>query len=1063
MNGLVRWFAANSVAANLLMVLILATGALTVPRILVEVFPELSSDLVTIQVPYPGATPSEVEESICVRIEEAIWDVEGVEEITSRAAEGVGTVTVEVRTDADVRNVLDDIKVRVDALDTLPQQAERPVVSELVPRRPVIDVAVYGDLDELTLRKAAERVRDELSALPELSQVELSGVRPYEVAIEVSEPDLRRYGTSFAEVAAAVRRSSVELPGGTLRTRGGEIVLRTDGKAETAEAFEQLILRTNPDGTRLLLSDVARVVDGFAETDQRSRFDGSPSAQVRVFRVGDQSAIEVAKAVSAYVAQAGERMPDGVSISTWQDQSLILRDRLRLMIENGLTGLLFVFVVLALFLRFRLAIWVALGIPISFLGALALLPQLGASINLISLFAYILVLGIVVDDAIVVGEAIHRRQQLGEDPAEAARKGALEVARPVVFAILTTVVAFLPMALLDGFSGKIWYIIPAVVIPTLVFSLIESLLILPAHLSHPSPLLDRLGQRFPFALWIRFQDSIARGLDRFRDGVFVPSLRVALRLRYATLAGGAVALALTLELIIGRHLRFDFLPPVEADNMAAQITMPLGTPVERTAEAVERIEAGIEALEREYAGQDLIRHWFTAVGSQPFRTEQSSNGGRISTGFSGAHLGEVNVELAPSEQRDVTSAELARRWRELVGEVPGAVELSFVSDLISSAKPIQLRLQSADDDELRRLTTEVIDRLEAIPGVYGISTSLREGKEEFRLSLRPEGEALGLRLADLAQQVRQAYYGEEAQRLQRGRDDLKVMVRYPESQRRSLEDVDRMRVRTAEGAELGLWEVARVERTRGASSIDRADRMRSIEVSAEVDETVADPNAVRAQLDRETLATLFADRPGARYSFVGEAQEQVDTIQDLSRLYSLALLGIFALMAIPFRSYLQPGIVMAAIPFGLVGAVGGHLLTGYQLSMISVLGVVALGGVVVNDSLVLVDFVNRERERHPKRHPSDSAIEACTTRFRPIILTSATTFAGLTPLMLERSVQAQFLVPMAISLAFGVAFATFITLGLVPSLYLVLEDLRSLTARLARKLGLHHEPDSAAR
>lgn len=1048
MNGSVKWFASNPVAANLMMVLILVTGVLTVPKILVEVFPELSTDMVTISVPYPGATPDEIEDSLCVRIEEAIWDVEGVEQITARAAEGLATLTVEIRTDSNVRNVLDDIKVRIDAIDTFPEEAEEPIVSELVPKRPVIDVALYGNVGERALREAAERVRDELSTLPGLSQVSLSGVRPYEISIEVSEAALQRFGLTFDEVAAAVRLSSIELPGGQLRTRGGDLVLRTDGKAENEADFRSLPLRTNADGTRLLLGDVANVVDGFADTDERSRFDGVPSSQVRVYRVGDQSAIEVASTVKAYVDEVRDRLPAGISVSTWQDQSLILKDRLRLMIENGLTGLALVFVVLALFLRFRLAIWVALGIPISFLGAIAVLPHLGGSINLISLFAYILVLGIVVDDAIVVGESIHKRQEKGERHDEAATRGALDVARPVSFAILTTVVAFLPMAMLSGFSGKIWFIIPAVVIPTLLFSLVESLWILPAHLSHPSPRLDALATRRPFVWWVRFQDGFAESLDRLRDQVFAPLLHVGLRYRYATVAAGLMALVVTFELILGRHLRFDFLPPVEADNMAAQLTMPLGTPIERTSRAVEQIERGIEQLVEESEGSGLIRHWFTAVGNQPFRTDQNSNGGRVGAAYSGAHLAEVNVELLPSEYRDVTSRDLAARWRELVGEIPGAVELSFVSDLISNAKPIQIRLQGADEVALRELTTDLRVELGTIPGVYGISDTFREGKQEFRLETKPQAEALGLRMSDLARQVRQGFYGEEAQRLQRGRDDVKVMVRYPEQERRSLADVDDLRIRTPFGAALGLSDVATVEHTRGAATIDRADRMRSIEVTAEVDETQGDPNAIRARLADTILPALVDAHPGTSFGFVGETQEQADTLEELATFYLLALIAIYALMAIPFKSYLQPLIVMAAIPFGLVGAVGGHVLTGYQLSMISVLGFLALGGVVVNDSLVLVDFVNRERERRPDRHASSAAYEACMSRFRPILLTSLTTFAGLTPLMLEQSVQAQFLVPMAISLAFGVAFATFVTLGLVPSLYLILEDLRALPGRI---------------
>ncbi|QDU66568.1 efflux RND transporter permease subunit [Engelhardtia mirabilis] len=1051
MDKWIRWFAGNGVAANLLMALILVAGVVTIPTIQVEVFPELSSDMVTIQVPYPGAAPEETEQSICVRIEEAIWDVSGVEEITSTAAENMATVTVEVRSDADAREVLDDVKVRVDAIDTFPDEAEQPIVAELVTRKPVIDVTVFGSTDEFTLRRLAERVREELSALPEISQAQLAGAPPYEISIEVSEDSLRQFGLTFDEVTAAVRRGSIELPGGSVKTRGGEILLRTAGRAKEREAFEALVVRTAPDGSRLTVGDVAQVVDAFADTDERTRFDGLPSAQIRVYRVGDQNALEIAAAVRDYVERTRLDLPQGLNIDTWQDQSIILRDRLRVMIQNGLSGLGLVFVVLALFLRFRLALWVALGIPVSFLGALAMLPHLGGSINLISLFAFILVLGIVVDDAIVVGESVHRFQERGEGGIKGSRRGALDVSQPVQFAIFTTVLAFVPMALLDGFSGRIWFIIPAVVIPTLLFSLIESLLILPAHLAHSSHLLDRLSERPPFVWWVRFQKRIADGQETFVDRFFTPTLRAALRFRYATLSAGLVALALTLETVAGGHIRFDFMPPVEADNVAAQVSMPLGTPIERTAAAAAQLEAAIVELKDELAAEgqpDLIRHWFTAVGSQPFRGDQSSNGGRIGGSFSGEHLAEVTLELAPAQEREVPSLEIAKRWRDLVGEIPGAIELEFDSDLIASGKPVHVRLQSTDTSRLRALTDDLRAELRDLPGVFAIADTFREGKRELRLDVKPQAQALGLSRAELARQVRQGFYGDEAQSIQRGRDDVDVMVRYPKDERLSLADVAAMRVRTPDGGEVPFGEVATAFETRGDSTIMRADRMRAIEVTADVDDAMADPNAVRARLQEEILPRLVAAYPGSRWSMVGEQQEQAETISQLARLYAVALLGIFALMAIPFRSYFQPLIVMSAIPFGLVGAVGGHLLTGYQLSMISVLGVVALGGVVVNDSLVLVDFVNRERIAHPHKSASQAAIDACRTRFRPILLTSLTTFAGLTPLMLERSVQAKFLIPMAISLAFGVAFATFITLGLVPSLYLIQEDARGLVQRL---------------
>ena len=1043
LRGPLAWLARNSVAANLLMALLIAGGLAALPEVQVEVFPEIASDRVVISVPYPGASPEELEGTVLVKLEEEVWDVDGIEEITSTAVEGLASVQIEVRSGVDARRVLDDVKVRVDAIETFPEEAERPRVEEVVLRKPVIDVALFGPATERALKRLAEDVRDELTALEGVTQADLVNVRPYQITIELSEEALVRHGLAFERVAAAVRRSSLDLPGGSLRTAGGEVLLRVESQAYSGEEFAALPLLERPDGTRLVLGDVARIDDGFAETDQQSRFDGQPAAQVRVYRVGDQSALEVARAVREYVDAKRGELPGGLSIAVWQDQSVILADRLSLMLRNGFQGLALVFAVLALFLRFRLAIWVSIGIPIAFLASLATAPALGVSINLVSLFAYILVLGIVVDDAIVVGESVHREQERGETDVLHAVRGARRVAGPVVFAVLTTVVAFLPMAMLEGFTGRLWRIIPLVVIPTLLASLVESLAILPAHLSHPSAWMARWARRAPFRWWVRFQGAFAAALEGFAQRIYLPFVRHALHWRYAVLGGGVGLVLVTVAVVLSGRLRFEFFPAVEADLVAAQVRLPEGTPVERTREVALVLEQTsrevLAELEAE-SGEELLRHSLTALGSQPFRADQSANGGRIGEQFTGANLGEVTLELQPAEVRSVSSTEIARRWRERVGELPGVSELEFVADLISSGKPVHVRFGARTEEELTLLSARFRERLAAYPGVYGISDTLRGGQTELTLDLTDEGRAAGLSRADLALQLRSAFFGLEAQRVQRGRDEVEVRVRYPADRRRALTDLESMRIRTATGLELPFASAVRVTEGRGATVLQRADRRRSIEVTADVDPAVADANRIRRELEGEVLPELMAAFPSASWTFVGEQQEQQESLETLLRYYALALLGIFGLMAVPFRSYLQPLIVMSAIPFGLVGAVGGHLLTGHTLSMLSVLGIIALGGVVVNDSLVLVHRVNRLREEHESLHEAVS--HAGLSRFRAIVLTSMTTFAGLTPLMLERSMQAQFLIPMAISLAFGVLFATLITLVLVPCIYYVLEDVQ---------------------
>jgi multidrug efflux pump subunit AcrB len=1063
MNGAINWFARNSVVANLLMIMIVAAGVITIPTITKEIFPEFSLDIISISVRYLGAAPEEVEEGVAVRIEEAIQDLEGIKQITSTSTEGVGAVSVELDSGTDPREMLNDIKARVDAIETFPEQTEKPVISEITNRRQVIDIAVSGPVDEVTLKALGQRVRDELTTVPGITQVELVVARPYEVSIEVSEEALLRHNLTFDAVAMAVRRSSLDLPGGSIRTPGGEILLRTKGQAYRGDDFEDLVLLTRPDGTRLMLGDVARVVDGFAETDQSARFSGEPAVGIRVYRVGDQSALDIAAKVKAYTQEAQNRMPAGVTLTAWNDFSRILQGRMDLMIRNARNGYILVFIILALFLKFRLAFWVSLGIPISFLGAFWLMPMAGVTINLISLFAFIVVLGIVVDDAIIVGENIFKHHEEGDSGPGGSARGAISVATPVIFGVLTTIAAFVPLLYVAGMMGKIMRVIPLIVICALAFSLVESLLILPAHLSH---IHEPARARGLGAIWRRFQTAFAGRVSWFVERVYKPSLEMGVRFRYTTVAIATVTLFLTIGLLGAGWVKFVFFPNVESDFVSAAVTMPLGTPVEATSEAMKKIEDSALALRDELnaatpdGNPKTIQHVFTSVGDQPFRAQQGPHAGG-SSAYAQSHLGEMVLELAPSEDRDITSAEIVRRWRQTTEPIPDVVELTFTSSIFSAGEPINVQLTGLDMDDLAAASERLKLELAKYQGVFDITDSFRSGKQEVKLYVKPAAEAYGITLIDLARQVRQAFYGEEAQRIQRGRDDVRIMVRYPEDRRRSIGDLEDMRVRTANGGEVPFSVVAEAEEGRGFSSIRRVDRQRAINVTADVDETEGNATDVLTDLRDTELPAILADYPGVSYTFEGEQREQADTMAGLVRGFLFALIAIYALMAIPFRSYIQPLIVMSIIPFGMVGAVWGHVIMGQNLTILSMFGLVALTGVVVNDSIVLVHYVNRRRAEHGDL--IRAVYEAGLARFRPIILTSLTTFAGLTPLLLEKSVQAKFLIPMAISLGFGVIFSTVITLIIVPCVYVILEDVKRLAMRI---LGRQHaepapEPTSA--
>jgi multidrug efflux pump subunit AcrB len=1026
-NRLLAWFAGNGVAANLLLALIVVAGLLAAPRIEQEIFPEASLGVVTVTVEHEGAAPDEIESGLCVPIEEAIHAIPGVRRIGSTATQSLCTVAAELERRAEEQRVLREIEARVDAIAHLPDAAEKPVVRQLFSWGGVIDVAIHGDVDEHARKALAERVRDELLDLPEVSRVELSGVRPYEISIEVSERELHRHGLSFDDVVAAVRGSSVDLPGGSLRTAGGEILLRARGQAKRGVEFERVLLLSRPDGTRLLVGDVARVVDGFAESHQRARFNGAPAAFAHVLRSDDQKLTEIAERVRAWVDEAQATLPPGVELATWRDQSHQLASRRDLLLRNGALGLVLVLAALALFLRARLALWVSAGIVASFLGALALMPLLDVSLNMISSLAFIVVLGLVTDDAIVVGERILGAQEAGGPPLAAAVAGLREVAVPVLVAGLTTMVALAPCLFLSGVIGAQARPLPIVAIACLAFSLLESLLVLPAHLAHGgSRASRRAGEP---AHWRRVQGGFSEWLERFVARVYRPVLRRALAERHLALAIGSAALLLTLGSVVGGWVPFTFLPQTESNHVTAILTLPLGTPGATTDALARRIEASARELRESLAARGaahLIRDVRTALGEQPEKVSLEFFTPSAWSRFRGSHVAEVQIELAPGEERELSAAEIARLWRAQTGPIPDAEELIFASSYFSTGSPISFQLEGHEGEALDSAAQSLAEALAAFAGVHDVATSNRGGKRELELRVLPEAEAHGLPLGAVARQVRQAFHGEEVQRIQRGRDDVAVMVRYPESRRRSL---------------------ARAEVGRGYASIDRADRRRIVNVTAEVDTTSGNANRIVAALESGALPTILAAHPGVRVRLAGQQRDQGDFLGQVVRMMLLSLLVIYVLLAIPLRSYAQPLLIMLAVPFGLLGGVWGHALLGLDLTAFSLLGLVGLQGVVVNDSLILVHRINALRQGGASL--PDAIEGACLSRFRPIVVTTVTTFLGLLPLLFESSTQARWIKPMAVSLAFGELFSTIVVLVLLPAAIRTLSDLR-VGAGLAR-------------
>ena len=1057
MHKIIEWFTRNSVAANLLMVAILVAGIYSLTqKIIFQEFPDFVFRTISVSVSYPGSTPKEIEEAVVVRLEEVLYDLEGLKEMDSRATANSGTVTVEIAEGFDMGEALDDITNRVSTIRTFPDEAERPQISIGSRQERVITVVLAADLSERELKELAEGIRNQISNLPEVTIASLKAVRPYEISIEVPESNLQKFGLTFDGVVRAIRTHSIDLSAGSIKTEGGNILLRTSQQAYTQKEFEEITVITQSDGTRITLADIAVVTDGFDEIPIRPQFNGERAVAIDVFRTGSQNILEIGHAVKSFIAEKKQTLPPGIELTYWQDDSERISARLDTLVDSAIMGFVLVLVVLSLFLRPSLAIWVALGVPIAFAGAFFLLPLGGVSLNIATMFAFILVLGIVVDDAIVTGENVYQHMQAGEDSLSASIKGTQEVAMPVIFGVLTTIVAFYPLTVMSGFRGTYFKQIPFVVIPVLLFSLVESKLILPAHLKHSR----RLGSVVnPKNLLVRFQQFFARGLENFVLQYYRPALNSCLKHRYITVS---IFIGLFIVFIGGMfsgHIRWTPFPNIPRDQVTISLTMPIGTTIEKTDAIIRRVEKEALALKAELRasnGEEVINNIFATSGGKPFGSGFSRGGPRAGV----AESGEVVVELATNAAGTTTisSRDVSMQLRQRVGPVPEAEQLSFAFARGNSGT-LSVQLLGPELDDLVAVSKQVQRKLADYPGLFDIQDSFETSNQELELELKPQASHLGVTAQNLASQVRQAFFGAEAQRIQRGRDDVKVMVRYPEAERKSLAALNRMMIRTSTGQEVPFEEVARIVPGKSLPSITRTNRNRIVNVTAEGDPESVDVDAIQNELINLVIPEIVRDYPTVQYSLQGRAAESRDNNTEFLNGCIFVIIAVYVLLAIPFRSYFQPLIVMAAIPFGIVGAVLGHRVMDYtyqligaannpaaSVTMLSLLGMLALSGVVVNDSLVMVDFVNRKVKEGMSL--GEAVRLAGVKRFRPILLTSLTTFAGLLPLMFEDSTQAQFLIPMAISLGWGVLFATGITLVLIPTVTLIFDDIRKLFAWL---------------
>ncbi|MDA3800468.1 MAG: efflux RND transporter permease subunit [Kiritimatiellae bacterium] len=1033
-KGPIAWMAKNHVVANLLMLMLIVGGIISVMTIKQEVFPDFDLDMINVSVAYPGSSPEEIEEGIIQVVEENIRSINGIKKITSTAVEGRGSVQIELEASADAQQTYQDILQEVDRITTFPENSETPQVSLVVRKRRVLDIALYGDMPEYILREQAELIREEMLQEKNITQVELSGVRDYEIHISIPRAILQQYNLTLGEVASKIKQMATDLPGGSLKTESGEILLRMKEKRDFAEDFAQLPIITTEDGSILTLGDFATVEETFEDSDVVATYNGQIAVMIDVYRVGKQTPLQISSDARKVLKELRKTLPDGLNLAIRRDSSEIYKQRLHLLLKNGTIGICLVLLVLGIFLEGRLAFWIMMGIPISFLGGLAILPYTDSSINMISMFAFLIALGIVVDDAIVVGENVYSYIQKGNKFLDSAILGTREVAIPVIYSVLTNIVAFLPLMFLPGFIGKIWKVIPVVVGLVFSISLLECLFILPAHLARGKTERTNPVTRKFHAVQQRFSHWFTK---KVRD-VYGPTLNFLLKNRYIVVTCGVAILIILVGYVKSNRIGIVPMMSVDSDYAKVTIALPYGSPIDKTLKIQKQLIDTAQEVADENGGDMLLKGIYAVTG-------------RTFRGSSGGHNSEIRAYLTDADTRPISTAEFTKKWQEKTGTIEGIDTILFESNAggPGSGASLSIQLEHSNKEELDSACIELADALENYPNVSDIDNGITTGKVQFDFKMRQEGLALGLTASEVARQVRNAFYGSEAIKQQRGRNEITVRVKLPEEERITESDIYKFQVKTAAGIFVPIEDVATITYGRADSKISHTDGKRTSVVSANVTPS-SKSEFILADILANTVPKLQEKYPGLTYGFTGMQADLRDGMSALLNGFIVAMLAIYLLLAIPFKNYAQPLIVMVSIPFGIGGAVLAHIIMGYPLSMMSFMGIVALSGVVVNDSLVLIDFTNTRHRQEGQNH-HDAVHDAGIMRFRPVMLTTLTTFFGLAPMIFETSRQAKFMVPMAISLGFGIVFATFITLILVPCLYLIVEDLTSLMKAILGK------------
>jgi multidrug efflux pump subunit AcrB len=1027
MNSLIEWWARNSVAANLLMVGIFVSGIIGFTSMERELDPQVRFPGLEIEVTWPGAAPQEVEEQIVARIEESVSDMDAIEWVRSTSAEGYGGVYILAEQQVDFTQFMNDVKIRVDSIASFPSDIEPPQVHQWVNRNEFIRVAVHGDLTERELKRLAETLRREAAVLPAITVVQLFGVRREEVSVQVSEEALRRYGMSFNEVATAIRNTSINQSSGSVRTEVGTYQLKVRSQADTEAEFSDIIIRQTDDGGIIRVGDVATVVDGFEDNPILATLNGEPAVLLQVMTTETMDIVKASDSIREWIDKRQDSLPEGAKLTLWTDNADEFKGRMKTIGSSAAIGLALVLIFLVLTLRPIVALWVAAGIATAYAGAFVFLPTVGVSLNMLSTFAFLLVLGIVVDDAIVVGEGIHTEAHNKGGGVQASIAGAQLVAKPVIFAVLTTIMAFLPWLFLSGSTSEFTRHITWVVILALLFSLVEALWILPSHLSGMKPRNDALLGWFG-----HFQKGISDGIIHFAHKRYRKIGQFSVDRRYLVSSIFITLLVVGMGMFNTGWVKKAFMPEMESDQIVINVTMPEGAPYSRALEILAQMQEAERELEEEVnertGGEGkLIENWYT----------RSRRDSVIAI-----------VKLAPPEVRDMSAKEAALRLRELMGDIPDAKEVSVQYTFNDDGPGFELSIRHPDLEILRVAVNDLEDQLRTFENLYDVRNDLESASEEIQINLKPGAHKLGLTMSDVTRQVRQAYYGEEVQRLPREGQDVKVMVHYPLESRRSIESLKHFRVRTLDGREVPLLSVAELVYAPGIKRIQRWNGNRAARVSADLKEHIRDD--IMEDLDENFFPEWEKRYPGIQRGPVGQAEGEARFIKEVIGLYFIAFFAMYAMLAVAFRSYWQPILILVAMPFAFVGAIYGHAVLGMTMAIFSYFGIAAAAGVVVNDNLVLIDYTNRLRDKGME--PLEAIVEAGVVRFRPIMLTTATTIVGLTPMMMERSIQAKFLTPIVVSLVAGVFFAFFVTLLMVPALYAIGVDIAGFRARVKQRV-----------